>query len=102
MDWKLKKKIMIGMARIKNAHEIQEKMVNRLNGITANQSEEEWIKKLNVLSACILISSYEIQKAARKINNATAKADEFDDSDERKCVRVGQINEFIKNSQKED
>lgn len=102
MDWKLKKKIMIGMARIKNANEIQEKMVNRLNGITANQSEEEWIRKLDVLADCILTSSYEIQKAARKIKDATEKADEFADADERKWVRVGQINEFIKNNKKED
>lgn len=102
MDWKLKKKIMIGMARIKNAHEIQEKMVNRLNGINSNQSEEEWINKMDVLADCILRSSYEIQKAARKIKAATAKADELADADERKWVRVGQINEFIKNSQKED
>ena len=80
MDWKLHKKIMIGMARIKNAHEIQEKMVNRLNGITANQSEEEWINKMDVLADCILRSSYEIQKAARKIKAATAKIDNTDDS----------------------
>lgn len=102
MDWKLQKKIMIGMARIKNANEIQEKMVNRLNGITANQSEEEWINKMDVLADCILRSSYEIQKAARKIKAATAKADEFSDSDEWNRTRVGKLNEFIKNSLKED
>lgn len=81
MDWKLQKKIMIGMARIKNAHEIQEKMVNRLNGITANQSEEEWINKMDVLADCVLRSAYEIQKAAWKIKAATAKADEISDAE---------------------
>lgn len=96
MDNKWKKKAEIGIARIRNASEIQQKMVNRLHTINAVESDEAWIKELDVLADCILASSYEIQRAARKIKNAAAK---IDDTDDLSWESGSEINVFNKNQE---
>nr|DAT22555.1 MAG TPA: hypothetical protein [Caudoviricetes sp.] len=81
MQDKWKNKAEIGIIRLKNASEIQSNMISRLHTIFPAENEEAWIKQADLLADCILSSSYEIQKAARKIKGAAARMDDEEHRD---------------------
>lgn len=80
MDYKWQKKAYIGISRIRNANEIQNRMVSRLHTMNASEYDEEWCKNMEVLADCIQATLNEMQKAVKKLKNAVSKVDDPDDS----------------------
>lgn len=82
MDYKYQKKADISIARIQNANEIQNRMVNRLHTRNAAEFDEEWCKNMGLLADCIQATLDEMQKAVRKLKNAVSQVDLQEKDDE--------------------
>ena len=83
MEYKWQKKAYIGISRIRNANEIQNRMVSRLHTMNASEYDEEWCKNMEVLADCIQSTLDEMQKAVRKLKNAVSQTEVQEKDDER-------------------
>lgn len=82
MDYKWQKKAYIGISRIRNANEIQNRMVSRLHTMNASEYDEEWCKNMEVLADCIQATLNEMQSALKKLKGAVAKIENPGKGDE--------------------
>ena len=82
MEYKWQKKAYIGISRIRNANEIQNRMVSRLHTMNASEYDEEWCKNMEVLADCIQATLNEMQKAVKKLKNAVSQTEVQEKDDE--------------------
>lgn len=74
MEIKRNRKAVIGIIRLRNASELQERMISRLHTMYPEEDEEVWTKQTALLADCILRAADEIQKSARKVKSAVEES----------------------------
>lgn len=82
MEYKYQKQAEIGIERIRNANNLQDRLVGRLHTQYCSESEEEWVKTMHVIADCIQVNLNELQSALKKLKGAIAKIENPGEDDE--------------------
>lgn len=82
MNYKYQEQAEIGIERIRNANNLQDRLVGRLHTKNCAESEEEWIKTIHVTADCIQVTLNEMQSALKKLKGAVAKIENPGKEDE--------------------